>query len=138
MDAKIALLQNVPLFAGLNRRELETIGGLCSEVDMPAGRTLMRQGDAGNEFFVIVDGRVRVERDGQTLATLGAGDFLGEIALIDHEPRTATAVCESDARLLVLDHREFHSLMATNQGLQVTILQALARRLRRYEADRPH
>ncbi len=86
-DEKLELLRGVPLFTGLGRRELERLGELGDEVDLPAGRTFVREGDRGHEFFVILDGRVRIERGGQTLTTLGRGDFLGEIALVDGEGR---------------------------------------------------
>jgi CRP-like cAMP-binding protein len=135
MDAKVALLKGVPLFAELNERELEQVSGLCNEVDLPAGRALTREGDIGHEFFVIIDGRVRVDRAGRTMATLGPGDFLGEIALVDLGPRTATATCETDCRLLVLDRREFNSIMAASSTIQTAILRALARRVRRTEPE---
>jgi CRP-like cAMP-binding protein len=131
MDAKIALLKGVPLFADLTDRELEQVSGLCNEVDLPAGRALTREGDFGHEFFVIIEGRVEVDREGRHLTTLGPGDFLGEIALIDLGPRTATATCETDCRLLVLDRREFNSIMAASSTIQAAILRALARRVRR-------
>jgi CRP-like cAMP-binding protein len=135
MDAKVALLKGVPLFADLNERELKQVSGLCNEVDLPAGRALTREGDLGHEFFVIIDGRVRVDRAGRTVATLGPGDFLGEIALVDLGPRTATATCETDCRLLVLDRREFNSIMAASSTIQTAILRALARRVRRTEPE---
>jgi CRP-like cAMP-binding protein len=135
MDTKLEMLRKVPLLAGLGRGELEAVSRLCTEVDLPAGRQLMREGETGNEFYLLIDGRVRVERGGATVATLGPGQFLGEIALVDHGPRSATAVCETDCRLMVLTHREFNSLMDTNTAIRARVLEALAQRVRQLQPD---
>lgn len=134
-DPKIALLRRVPLFATCSRRELERVAQLCDEVDLPAGRVIIREGASGQEFFVIVEGSVKVERQGQQLREMGPGDFLGEIALIDDRPRSATATLSAPSRLLVLGHREFHTLLADHPAVQLQVLQALARRVRQGEPD---
>ena len=82
-DPKLKLIAAVPLFAGFNRREIEALGRLMDEVDVKDGRVLMREGAVGREFFIVVSGSVRVERNGRKINELGPGDFLGEIALID-------------------------------------------------------
>src|SRR5918992_2674084 len=82
-DEKLDLLHRIPLFSGFDRRRLERLGMLADEVDVPAGKVLMRQGETGMDMMVIVDGSVSVERDGNRLNTLGPGDFFGEIALAD-------------------------------------------------------
>jgi CRP/FNR family cyclic AMP-dependent transcriptional regulator len=132
-DQKLELLKGVPLLAGLGRREIEEVGRLAEEVDVGEGQVLMRQGSTGSEFFVIVDGRVRIEQSGTTIASLGPGDFLGEIALVDDGPRTATATTESAAKLLVVGHREFHSLMDQFPTIRTCVLQELAARVRRLD-----
>jgi CRP/FNR family transcriptional regulator, cyclic AMP receptor protein len=132
-DQKLELLKGVPLLAGLGRREIEEVGRLAEEVDVSAGHVLMRQGGSGSEFFVIVDGTVRIEQNGGTIATLGPGDFLGEIALVDDGPRTATATTESASKLLVVGHREFHSLMDQFPTIRTCVLQELAARVRRLD-----
>ena len=137
-DQKLELLKRVPLLSGLGKRDIEEVGRLADEVDLPAGHVLMREGATGNEFFVIIEGSVRIERGGATLASLGAGDFLGEIALVDDGPRTATATTESPARLLVVGHREFHSLMAQFPTIQTSVLQALAQRVRLLDPETAH
>lgn len=131
MDAKVELLRGVPLFAGLGDRELREIAQLVDEIDVPAGQVLTAQGTSGNEFFVIVTGTVGVDRDGARVRELGPGDFLGEISLVDGQPRTATVTAVTPARLLVLAHREFHSLMDRYPDIQRSILGALAVRVRR-------
>jgi CRP-like cAMP-binding protein len=136
MDSKLAMLRAVPLFVGLDEHELEAVGALTDEVDVPAGRELITEGTFGNEFFLILDGRIRIHRAGSTLVTMGPGDFLGEIALIDHGRRTASATCETACRLLVLGHREFHSLLDAQPDIRVHVLEALARRVRQLVPDR--
>ena len=138
MDEKLELLKQTPLLAGLNQHDLEEVGRLADEVDARAGKVLMRKGDPGSEFFVITDGTVRIERDGRVIATLGRGDFFGDIALVVERPRTATATVETDSRLLVVGHREFHSLMDRFPSIRVSVLESIAIRLAELEADRPH
>jgi CRP/FNR family cyclic AMP-dependent transcriptional regulator len=135
MDEKLALLRSVPLFVGLDDDELKAVGALTTEVDVPAGHELAREETFGNEFYLIVEGDVRIHRAGATLRTLGPGDFLGEIALIDHGRRTASATADTDCRLLVLGHREFHSLLDAQPDIRVHVLEALARRVRQLSPD---
>jgi CRP-like cAMP-binding protein len=136
-DEKLDLLHRIPLFSGFDRPKLVRLGMLADEVDVPTDKVLMRQGESGTEMMVLVSGRVRVERDGQRLNTLGAGDFFGEIALIDGGPRTATVTSEEPSRLLVITHREFHALMDEFPEVAVQVLNALAHRIRRLEPDTP-
>lgn len=137
-DEKLELLKRVPLFAGLGGRELERLGMLADEVDLKAGRVLMRQGERGDQMFVIIDGSADVERDGTVVAQRGAGAILGEIALVDDGPRTATVTLTSDARLLVVGHRDFHSLMNEFPEVRLRILETLARRVRQSEPEGLH
>jgi len=134
-DPKLALLKRVPLFTECRDEPLELIRRLADEVDVADGYTLMRQGDIGQEFFLIVDGRVRIERDGQTVATLGPGDYLGEISLISEERRSATAITEGPAKLLVITHQGFNSLMDASSSIRSAILRGLAGRLQKHEPD---
>src|SRR5512146_1461608 len=103
---KLDLLHRVPLLSGLSRSNLEEVGRLADEIDVRAGEVLTREGTAGDTFYLIVDGTVRIDREGQVIRHLGPGDFVGEIALVDDGPRTATATCESACRLFVIGHRE--------------------------------
>lgn len=137
-DQKLALLKRVPLLAGMSQRDIEEVGQLAEEIDVPAGKVLMREGARGDEFFVIVTGSVRLERGGQAFRTMGPGDFLGEIALVGDTPRTASATVETPAKLLVVGHREFHSLMDRFPTIQTCVLQALAARVLRHEPDQAH
>lgn len=132
-DEKLEKLRQVPLFAHLGRRETERLGMLADELEVADGQVLTRQGASGTEFFVVLGGRVAIEKDGQRIATLNAGDFLGEIALIDGKPRTATARADGDARLLVLGRGPFHDLMDEFPAIRLAVLQALAERIRNHE-----
>jgi CRP/FNR family transcriptional regulator, cyclic AMP receptor protein len=137
-DEKLELLRRVPLFAGLGRRELERLGQLADEIDLPAGRTLMRQGERGEELFVIVDGQARIQRDGETVRECGNGEILGEIALVDGGPRSATATLTRPSRLLVVGHRDFHSLMDEFPDVRLRVLETLAQRVRLLERAAAH
>ena len=130
-DPKLELIAAVPLFGGFNRREIEGArGGSWTRSTVKAGRVLMREGAVGREFFIVVSGNVRVERNGRKVNELGPGDFLGEIALIDHGPRTATATAADACRLLVLDIGGFRTLVSKYPTVQGKIMKALAERLR--------
>lgn len=129
-DEKLDLLHSIPLFARFDRHHLERLGMLTEEVDVPAGKVLIRQGDLGDDLMILVSGRVGVERDGARVNELGPGDFFGEIALIDHGPRTATVTAELPSRLLVVNHRDFHALMEEFPEVAATVLLCLADRLR--------
>jgi CRP/FNR family transcriptional regulator, cyclic AMP receptor protein len=138
MDQKLELLKRTPLLAGLSRRDLEEVGRLADEVDVPAGKVLTKEGDPGNEFFMIIDGAVRIERGGKVLRTMGPGEFFGDIALVVERPRMATATAEADSRLLAVGHREFHSLMDRFPSIRISVLDSIAHRLADLEADAPH
>ena len=138
MDQKLEMLRRVPLFAACGGREIEELGRLADEVDVPAGTELTHEGKHGGEFFVILEGAVRVEKGGETLRIMGPGEFLGEIALVDGGRRTATATTESPARLLVVGHREFHALMDDHPTIRVAVLEALAQRVRNLDHQGAH
>ena len=111
---------------------------LVEEVDLPAGRVLFNQGDSAQELFIVVSGEVRVERNGSVLAVRGPGEFFGEIALVAEGERTATATCIAPCRLLVLGHRDFHSLMDEFPDMKVRVLETLAKRVRTLDTVSVH
>jgi CRP-like cAMP-binding protein len=137
-DEKLDLLRDVPLFAGLSQRELERVSALADVIDLPAERRLMTQGQAGWEMFIVVSGSARIERDGSSLGEQGAGAVLGEIALLDGGPRTATVTLSQPSRLLVLARREFQELLDEFPGIRLRVLEAVARRLRALDMDAIH
>jgi CRP/FNR family transcriptional regulator, cyclic AMP receptor protein len=130
IDQKLELLKTVPLFKDLSRHDIEQVGQLTEEIDVPAGQVLTREGAPGSEFFVILEGEVRIEAGGEQIRTMEAGDFLGEIALVDDGPRTATATTVGPAKLLVLGRREFRSLMDSYPSIEHSVLHCLVERLR--------
>jgi CRP-like cAMP-binding protein len=138
MDKKLTLLSAVPLLAGLERKDLEKVGQLTDEVELPVGRVVARQGAGADEFFVIVEGTVSIERDGRHLRDLGPGDFFGELAMLGKVARTATVTCTTPCRLLVVGHREFNALLSDYPSIQGAVLHAVAQRIVRLEPDQPH
>ena len=137
-NTKLDMLREIPLFSRLGKSDLELLARLADEIDVPESRVLMRQGESGSEMFVVAAGRVRVERDGEQIAALGPGDWLGEMALISEGPRTATAVTTEPSRLFVVSHREFHSLMDQIPSVRVAVDECVAERIRRLESASPH
>ena len=130
VDDKLQILRGVPLFADLDERSLQAVAVLAREATFKAGKILMLEGEPGDAFYVIVDGTVRVERGDRTVRSMTAGGFLGEIALVDRSPRTATATCVSDVRLLEIRAHEFERLMATLPAVDRRIRSAIDRRVR--------
>jgi CRP-like cAMP-binding protein len=128
-DAKTELLKKVPLFAGCSKPELQRIASLADELDLAEGATLIREGERGREFIVVADGTVRVTRNGRKVRDLGAGDFIGEIALVADVPRTATVTATSPVRLLVVTDRAFRGLLEQMPSIAKKVLQSLGERL---------
>ena len=128
-DRKVELLRGVPLFAGCSKAELQQIAALADELDLAEGATLIREGERGREFLVVVEGTVRVTRGGKKLRDLGSGDFIGEIALVSDVPRTATVGATSPVRLLVITDRAFRNLLEQVPAIATKVLQSLGERL---------
>jgi len=99
VEDKLETLRRVPLFAGLDERGLQAVALLAREVARKAGDVLMVEGEEGGAFFVIVEGTVRIEHGDRTIRSMTAGGFLGEIALFERKPRTATATCVTEVTL---------------------------------------
>lgn len=137
-DEKVELIGSVPMFCRLGKREQEEVAKLLDEVEVPAGRVLMRQGETGGEMFIVVDGSFRVERDGQMVAEQGPGAVLGEMSLIAEGPRVATVTANTPGRLLVAAHREFHDLMEGHPAIKMQILQGLAEKVRNMDRSGIH
>jgi CRP/FNR family transcriptional regulator, cyclic AMP receptor protein len=128
-DRKIELIASVPLFSGCSKKELQLVAALADEIDLPSGKELTRQGAPGREFFVLLEGEVEVVRDGSRVATLGAGDFFGELALISNIPRTATVTATSPIRTLVVHSRDFKRLLQDEPAVAERVLETMAERL---------
>ena len=118
------------LFSGCSQKELEKIAKAGDEVSMPAGSLIVDQGQTGREAFVILSGTVTVKRNGKKISTLGPGNIVGELSLLDHGPRTATVVCETDATFLLIDQRRFRGVVDDVPALAHKLLSSLASRIR--------
>jgi CRP-like cAMP-binding protein len=132
-NVKIDLLRQVTLFAGCSKRELGEIARITDEIDFRAGKTLIRQGEPGRQFFIVVEGSVDVVRDGQTLpAARGGSEFYGEIALVSGSPATATVTTATATRALVIAQRHFRDLLARSPAIQRRVLHSFSERLAPY------
>ena len=129
-EATIALLSHVSLFEGCSVEELAVVASVMTDSWVEAGADVTAQGQPGNAAFVIVEGVARVEVNGQKLADLGAGDFFGEVALLDGGDRTATVVAESPILVLSLDRSQLEKLVREVPPVALAMLRELARRLR--------
>jgi CRP-like cAMP-binding protein len=121
-------VKEVPLFASVPKSEHGKLASLVDEVEVPAGRTVMSQGEYAREFAVIVDGNAAVIRDGEHVATLGPGEFFGEVGMLDGPSRSASVVALTDLKLLVVGPREFASILYTAPGVAAEVKQAVAER----------
>ena len=130
---KMELLKKVPMFSNLSQRHLREISKHADQSSAKAGNILAEQGKIGWEFIFIVEGKARVEKNGKVIRQLSGGDFLGEISLIDGEPRTATVIAETDMILLVVNKTSFDHLLDKVPGLQRKILISLCSYVRRAE-----
>ena len=126
----IALLRTVPGFEGLSERQLNELVTLVDEVTLGPGQVLTREGAAGREAFIVIEGQGDVFVDGEPIANVGPGEFVGEMAMLDHEPRSATVRAETPMRVLVIGPRVFSTFLA-HGGVARSMATLLSRRLRR-------
>jgi len=129
-DRRTELLGACPLFRGVAAEQLAALAERATEVEFQPRHVIARQGEIGTGFFVIVDGRVRVVRDARTLATLGPGEFFGELSVLDGQPRIAQVVADEPTRCLALASWDFETILLEQPALSLAILRGLAGRLR--------
>lgn len=132
-DPPVDLLQRVPLFADLDRHHLERMARSFKERKFGAGDTIAAEGKGGVGFFVIADGSAKVTVDGHERASLGPGDYFGEVALIDEGSRSATVIADTDLRCYGMTPWDFRPLVEMNAEIAWKLLQAMAKRLRAVE-----
>jgi CRP-like cAMP-binding protein len=133
-DTKADALGRCPFFADLSRNELRELAKVTEDMEVQEGKTLTREGAAGSEFFVIVDGEVAVTKDGSEIRTMSEGDFFGEISLLEDRPRTATVTAKTPLRFFVLTRQNFRALMDKQPELEEKVTSALEERLRTTES----
>ena len=134
-DTKVDALRRSTLFEGLSRKQLIQLARVSEDLEVPAGKVLCKEGEIGQEFFVIVDGEVEVTKNGKRVATRAAGEFFGEIALLEATRRMATVTAQTPLRFFVLTRRDFRQLIRDNPGVERKVLQAVARRLIQVPGD---
>jgi CRP/FNR family cyclic AMP-dependent transcriptional regulator len=132
-DPFLEHLADVPLFSALSKKDLQAVARHADLVKADPGKVVVTEGAAGSEFFVIIDGRARVERHGRQVALLGPGGFFGDLALLDRAPRNASIIAETPLELARISQRAFDSLLDL-PGFSKKLLAGLARRLREQDA----
>ncbi len=132
-DRKIEHLAQVKMFSSLNKKELGLVSRASDVVTVPEGTDIVKEGEIGHEFYLILAGTATVRRKGRKLATLQSGDYFGEMALLDRGPRSATVTADGHCELLVIGQREFMSVLDQVPPVAHKLLVNMATRLR--EAD---
>ena len=115
-------INQVPLFSELSRNEIKSLKMLMTEIGISSGRTVVREGDVGSEFMIILSGTASVSKQGNKFATLGPGDFFGELSLLGKGPRSATVTAETDLQLKALNRREFATMLDKNPKIAEKVL----------------
>ncbi len=128
--ATAEMLKKVPLFAGLDRRELEQIAATMRERRVSAGDIVLEQGAGGAGFFVVAEGEADVTVDGNPVGTIGPGDYFGEIALLTGSDRTATVTARTDMLCHGMTPWDFKPLVESNSAIAWKLLTAMAQKLR--------
>jgi CRP/FNR family transcriptional regulator, cyclic AMP receptor protein len=134
-DTHLDHLAAVSLFSACSNKELQAVARATDEVVLPQGKVLCEQGSVGREAFVIIDGTAEVRRNDARIATVGPGTCVGELALLDHGPRTATVVAETEITALVIGIREFAAIVDEVPPIAHKLLRALAARIRELDAQ---
>jgi CRP/FNR family transcriptional regulator, cyclic AMP receptor protein len=128
-DTKVEALKRAPLFADLSKEDLGELAKRTDDLDFTAGKVLCKEGESGGEFYVIMDGEAEVTRSGKPVATLGEGEFFGEVSLVQDVPRNATVTASTPLRCFVLTRGRFLHLLDDQPGFDRKIMHALAKRL---------
>jgi CRP/FNR family transcriptional regulator, cyclic AMP receptor protein len=135
-DPKAEALGRVPLFSRCSPKELEFLATRTDEVSVEANHTLITQGSPSESFYVLLEGEASVEVDGKARPALHAGDFFGEISMLDRGPATATVVTVAPIRAMVMSHSQFRDAMKSSDPLLSAVIATMADRLRRDSLDR--
>jgi CRP/FNR family cyclic AMP-dependent transcriptional regulator len=125
------ILRAVPLFSGMTDRAIAAVADLGEEADYPAEAVLVREGDPGDAFVILLDGRAAVTRGDRQLTVLAAGDYLGEISLVDGRPRSATVTALEPIHAIVIRRPAFERLMDSFPQVRLDVLMSLTERIRR-------
>ena len=129
-DSIVEMLQNTPVWSGLTSQDLGLVAKYSEERRVETGQTIVRKGATGDGFYLVVDGAVEVRSGAETLSKLGPGQFFGEMAIFDNQPRSADVVTVEPSRILFLSTNAFKTLLFANPKIGLKMLQELSRRLR--------
>jgi CRP/FNR family transcriptional regulator len=129
-DRKAALLSAARLFDGVDAEGMDRIAAVAIEVDFPAGHVIARQGEIGTGFFVVISGGASIVRAGATIATIGPGDFFGELSVLDGRPRVAQVIADGPTTCLALASWDFEAVLLDEPRVTLAVLRAMATRLR--------
>ena len=138
LDRKSELLSAARLFDGVDAAGMERIAAVAVQVDFPAEHVVARQGEIGTGFFIVVSGSARVVRDGETIATIGPGDFFGELSVLDGRPRVAQVITITPTTCLALASWDFEAVLLDEPKVSLAILRGLAGRLRDHTESTHH
>jgi len=129
-DEKSALLRRVPLFADLDEAALATIAGQARELEFAPGHYIVREGDIGTGFYLLLKGQVRIVQHGKQVATRGPGEFFGELAVLDRSPRSAHVIAMEPTLCMGLASWELDQVLERHPRVAVALLREMARRVR--------
>lgn len=129
-DEKAAALARIPLFAGISEESMARLSDVAGEVRFPAGQFIVSQGQVGSGLYIVMSGLARVVRGSTEIARLGAGEFFGELSVIDQEPRMASVEAVEDTSLLAVASWDLLQLLESDQALALNLIRGLTRRLR--------
>jgi CRP-like cAMP-binding protein len=132
------LLSTVDLFQSLSKRELQRLMATAKELSFDAGDVVVNEGDEDGRFYLVLDGEARIVKGKRTLATLGPGDYFGEISLVDGEPRSATVIAASPIRALSLARWNFRPLLDEHPAITRKLLLEMCRRVRELDRSPDH
>jgi CRP-like cAMP-binding protein len=131
--ASLEHLGNVSLFSACSKKDLEKVVRAGDEITAPAGAVIVDQGQTGREAFVLLEGTATVRRNGKKVATLGPGAVIGELSLLDHGPRTASVICDTECELLVISQRHFLAVLDDVPALTHKVLANMAAKIREFD-----
>ncbi len=128
-----AALASVPLFEGLTKRQLKKVSEVAEVVDYMAGHSIVKEGDIGDSFFVVLVGQAKVTVNGRTVNRSLPGDHFGEISLLDGGPRTASVISETPMTMLMMERRNFLAVLNDDPQISIALMESLARMIRRVD-----
>jgi len=123
-------ISDIWLFSNCTKAELRAIRSSATRASLATGQLVIKEDEPGTYFFVIVSGAAEVRRKGHRIATLGPGDYFGELSLLDRRPHAASVVCTSDVELLVVSRRDFDRVLLSVPTIARKIMRTMAARLR--------